>query len=71
MSTLCPTHAAEHESWLDYRPPPVRPTLVAIGGGSVRDALEARRGRFQAWRETIRTQQRLVREACQNGCRKS
>ena len=63
---MCPKHTAESLRWLDYRPPVV-PTLVSIGG-DLRAALEARRGRFTSWRETIRTQQRLIREACEREC---
>ena len=60
---LCPACAAESLRWLDYRLPPAPIQLIDIGGGS-RNAADRRTARARQWRDTITTQQRLIREFC-------
>lgn len=64
---LCPEHAEEWGRWLDYRPPAAI-RLVQIGSANPDRMREQRRISYERWRDTIRTQQELVRQACAEQC---
>ena len=65
VGRMCATCQARHDDWLDYR----LPTRVKIASGASRDdtvagVAEARKVRFQEWRDTINRQQALIRSQC-------
>ena len=65
VGKMCAECRAKHDAWLDYRLPP----RVNIASGSSRDdtvagVADARKARFQEWRDTINRQQELIRAQC-------
>lgn len=63
VQKMCEEHAEEWRRWLDYKLPPA-PRLIQAGTPSPARMREDRKARFEQWRDTIRTQQDLVRQAC-------
>lgn len=63
--TLCAPCKKKSDGWLDYR---VSPSLKIASGASRDDTpagvADARRARYDTWRNTIRTQQELIRRLC-------
>lgn len=55
-------------SWLDYKLPPAPIVLINPGVNSVRDVLQHKASRTQDWKDTITTQQRIIREICERKC---
>jgi len=64
--SLCDECQAKSQSWLDYR---VAPRLKIASGASRDDTAagvaDARRGRFDQWRTTVRDQQALIKSICE------
>lgn len=55
-------------SWLDYKLPPEPIVLINPGSYRVQDVLEHRRYRTQQWRDTITSQQKLIKDSCERNC---
>lgn len=68
MTGLCPPCRVEHDRWLDYRLAPAPIRLITIGTNRVQDVVALRGLRFEQWRETVRTQQDLIRAGCAATC---
>lgn len=67
---LCGPCRAARQRWLDYRPP--LPLSITYGSGAAYDASprginDARRARFEHWRETIRWHQQQIDALCALG----
>ncbi len=63
--SLCEPCTKEWMGWLDYKLPPAPIALIQPGGNSLK-AVEARRSlRIADWRNTIITQQTLIKNACE------
>lgn len=63
---MCGKHSAEWTAWLSYRTKP-SPQIVQIGNSSVARMREAAEARFRQWRDTIRSQQGLIKQCCAAG----
>ena len=65
--SLCARHFAEWEAWLDYKQ--VEPIRLIEIGVSARDVAMRQRIRYERWRDTITSQQQLIRDSCRRrGC---
>ena len=66
MTALCDDCKRQHDAWLDYR----LPSRLKIASGAAYDdtakgVADARRGRFEQWRNLIRAQQAAIRRICE------
>ncbi len=66
---LCGKHGEEWSAWLDYRLPPGPVMLVGQAGADLtaRGVMERQELRSERWRDTIRSSQLLITEACAAG----
>lgn len=60
---MCPDCWEQWQSWLDYRI--VEPIQFAPVGNRVMDVRQRQESRARRWRETIRSQQSLIKDACE------
>lgn len=63
MSTLCAACSPAWLAWLDYRLPPPPIQLMVIGD-RLQDVKDRQEARYRQWRDTIRSQQALIEQAC-------
>jgi len=64
---MCGAHFKEWEAWLDYKQ--VEPIRLIEIGARPEDAKMRQKIRYERWRETILSQQQLIRQSCQRqGC---